>query len=61
MFSGEESAGRFLDLYLQHEQFLNLKGVRRITYLQYLDDFDKVAGESSRISRETKKGEQYRK
>jgi splicing factor 3A subunit 3 len=43
MFTGEEGYGRFFDLTILHEQYLNLpgvKGARRITYLQYLDAFD---------------------
>jgi len=43
MFTGEEGYGRFFDLTILHEQYLNLpgvKGARRITYLQYLDNFD---------------------
>ncbi|KAE8228372.1 hypothetical protein CF326_g6700 [Tilletia indica] len=42
MFSGEEAAGKFLDLYPSHTAFNNLKGVRRLTYLRYIDDFDKL-------------------
>lgn len=40
MFSGEESNGRFLDLTTLHEDYLNLPGIKRLTYLQYLDSFD---------------------
>jgi splicing factor 3A subunit 3 len=40
MFSGEESWGRFLDLTIYHERFLNLKGVRtNISYIDYLKTF----------------------
>jgi len=40
MFTGEESWGRFLDLNVFHEQFLNLKGVRtNISYIDYLKTF----------------------
>lgn len=60
MFSGEEMAGRFLDLYLYHEAYLNLKGVKRISYLAYIDDFDKLAGPSSPIPNHTKKTDAYR-
>src|SRR5205085_5670589 len=35
MFTGEESWGRFLDLNIFHERFLNLKGVR--TNISYID------------------------
>lgn len=60
MFSGEEMAGRFLDLYLHHEAYLNLKGAKRISYLAYIDDFDKLAGPSSPIPNHTKKLDAYR-
>lgn len=43
MFTGEEAYGRFFDLTTHHEEYLNLpgvKGLRRMTYLQYLDSFD---------------------
>ena len=40
MFTGEESWGRFLDLNIFHERFLNLKGVRtNISYIDYLKTF----------------------
>ncbi|CAO1623002.1 unnamed protein product [Parajaminaea phylloscopi] len=39
LFSGEEGAGRYLDLYEQHSQYLNLKGIKRTGYLNYLDRF----------------------
>lgn len=61
MFSGEEAAGRFLDVYVHHDAFLNLKGVRRISYLQYIDILDKIAGDGSRIPDETKRTEGYRR
>ncbi|TKY87594.1 hypothetical protein EX895_003608 [Sporisorium graminicola] len=60
MFSGEEMAGRFLDLYFYHEMYLNLKGAKRISYLAYIDDFDKLAGPSSLIPNHTKKTDAYR-
>lgn len=60
MFSGEEMAGRFLDLYLHHEAYLNLKGVKRISYLAYIDDFDKLAGPCSPIPNHAKKADGYR-
>lgn len=40
MFTGEEGYGRFLDLTAPHEQYLNLPGVKRINYVQYLESFD---------------------
>ena len=40
MFTGEEGNGRFLDMTTQHEAYLNLPGIKRPTYIQYLDIFD---------------------
>ena len=38
LFSGEESYGRYLDLYSNHTAFSNIKNLgKRPTYLQYLD------------------------
>lgn len=39
-FSGEEGFGRYLDLISLHNLFVNLKGIKRLDYLQYLDEFD---------------------
>ncbi|KDN53446.1 hypothetical protein K437DRAFT_253142 [Tilletiaria anomala UBC 951] len=61
MFSGEESSGRFMDLYTQHDMYMNLKGVKRLPYVVYLDHFDKLSGEESRIPHEAKRTEAYRK
>lgn len=44
MFTGEEQFGRYFDLTMLHEEFLNVPGIRQVkkpTYLQYLDTFDK--------------------
>ncbi|OAL43168.1 splicesome-associated protein [Pyrenochaeta sp. DS3sAY3a] len=62
MFTGEEGFGRFLDLTTLHDQYLNLKlssNARRLTYLQYLDAFDKFTPPECNISREQKKSEHY--
>lgn len=61
MFSGEEVGGRFLDLYVQHEAFLNLKGVKRCSYLQYLAQYADLAGENGKVPLEAKKSEAYRR
>ncbi|EPQ30477.1 uncharacterized protein PFL1_02003 [Pseudozyma flocculosa PF-1] len=61
MFSGEEMAGRYMDLYLHHDAFLNLKGVKRVTYLRYLDDFDKLAGQDAKVPDEAKRTDDYKK
>lgn len=41
MFTGEEANGKFFDLTKNHEEYLNLPGVKRITYLSYISLFDK--------------------
>lgn len=40
LFTGEEAFGKYLDLTILHESYLNLPGVKRVSYLQYLDIFD---------------------
>lgn len=37
MFTGEEGMGRHLDLNIQHTQYVNLKGAKRLNYMQYLN------------------------
>ncbi|OCF75015.1 splicing factor 3A subunit 3 [Kwoniella mangroviensis CBS 8886] len=37
VFSGEESHGKYLDLYLNHSQYMNLRGATRLSYLAYLE------------------------
>ncbi|KAG0003836.1 hypothetical protein BGZ80_005727, partial [Entomortierella chlamydospora] len=39
MFSGEEAGGRYLDLHEIHEQYMNLKSLKRTNYLGYLSEF----------------------
>lgn len=39
-FSGEESTGRYLDLNTIHSMYINLKGAKKLDYLQYLSEFD---------------------
>lgn len=59
MFTGEEAYGRFLDLTTQHEDYLNLPGVKRLTYLQYLDYFDIFTPPQCPIKRSDKTTDQY--
>ncbi|CDS07257.1 hypothetical protein LRAMOSA01206 [Lichtheimia ramosa] len=40
LFSGEEAFGRYLDMNALHGQYINLKGVKKMGYLQYLSNFD---------------------
>ncbi|KAK2748537.1 hypothetical protein FQN57_000671 [Myotisia sp. PD_48] len=59
MFTGEESLGQFFDLTKFHEDYLNLPGVKRITYLQYLDVFDTFTYPELPIKRSVKLTDQY--
>ncbi|KAF1954187.1 splicesome-associated protein [Byssothecium circinans] len=62
MFTGEEGFGRFFDLTMLHEQYLNLPAhqhVRRLTYLQYLDLFDVFVPPQCNIPRNHKMSEPY--
>ncbi|KAH6664525.1 hypothetical protein B0J14DRAFT_247569 [Halenospora varia] len=59
MFTGEESFGKFLDLTTIHELFLNLPGIKRLTYLQYLDSFDSFTPPHCNIKRPDKMTDQY--
>lgn len=61
MFTGEESNGRFLDLTSLHEDYLNLPGVKRLTYLQYLDNFDAFEPPRLPIKRQNKVTDTYLK
>ncbi|RKP10819.1 splicing factor 3a [Thamnocephalis sphaerospora] len=54
-FSGEESSGRFLDLHALHDQFLNLKDVKRVNYLTYLEQVERLE-----LVPRTSKGAAYR-
>ena len=48
-FSGEEGLGRFLDLIPSYNAYLNLKNVKRLSYIAYLQvffDFGRVPRES---------------
>ncbi|KAF7195839.1 Pre-mRNA-splicing factor sap61 [Pseudocercospora fuligena] len=62
MFTGEEAFGRFFDLTMRHEEYLNLpgvKGVRKLTYLQYLDNFDAFTPPKCNITRSDKMTDVY--
>ncbi|XP_031572757.1 splicing factor 3A subunit 3-like [Actinia tenebrosa] len=41
-FTDEEGYGKYLDLHEVYDMFLNLKGIERIDYLTYLDNFDRL-------------------
>jgi len=59
MFTGEEAYGRFLDLTGLHELYLNLPGIKRPLYLQYLDIFDIFVPPVCAIKRPDKMTDQY--
>ncbi|KAL9078612.1 MAG: hypothetical protein Q9157_002451 [Trypethelium eluteriae] len=62
IFTGEEGYGRYFDLYRQHEDYLNLPGIintKRVTYLQYLDYFDKFTPPQCPLRRSDKMTDKY--
>ena len=59
MFTGEEDYGKFLDLTTLHEDYLNLPGVKRLSYTQYLDTFDAFVPPQCPIKRADKTTDQY--
>lgn len=59
MFSGEEAFGRFFDLNSCHEAYLNLPGIKRLSYLQYLDAFDNFSPGAGGLKRGDKLTDQY--
>lgn len=59
MFTGEEGFGRFFDLTTVHDLYLNLPGIKRLTYLQYLDAFDIFVPPYLNIKRPEKMTVQY--
>jgi splicing factor 3A subunit 3 len=59
MFTGEEAYGQFFDLTQLHEQYLNIPGVKRLTYIQYLDQFDSFTPPQLPIKRSAKVSDKY--
>lgn len=59
MFTGEEAFGQFLDLTMIHEQWLNLPGVKRLAYTQYLGVFDLFTPPTINIKRKDKVSDKY--
>ena len=60
-FSGEEMGGRFLDLYVPYDTFINLDGVRRLSYLDYVSTFDRILSDEAYLPRSTKRSDAYQK
>ena len=59
MFTGEEAFGKFLDLTTLHEDYLNLPGIKRLSYIQYLENFDVFVPPQCPIKRADKTTDQY--
>ncbi|KAJ5765175.1 splicing factor 3a subunit 3 [Penicillium odoratum] len=59
MFTGEECFGQYMDLTSNHEQYLNLPGVKRLNYIQYLDVFDGFNPPLLNIKRKDKISDKY--
>lgn len=59
MFTGEEGFGQFLDLTTIHEDYLNLPGVKRLSYVQYLEVFDAFIPPTLSIKRKDKLSDKY--
>lgn len=59
MFSGEESLGRYLDLNPLHTHYINLKGVKKLDYLQYLNEFDDFATNYPKSIKSTEEYKNY--
>ncbi|TIB94518.1 hypothetical protein E3Q18_04260 [Wallemia mellicola] len=58
LFSGEETYGKYLDLHISHEQYVNLKGIpKRLNYLQYLDEFEQVEDLPKQVKAQSSYGE----
>lgn len=58
MFTGEEAFGRFLDLTMLHEEYLNIQP-KRVSYLQYLQIFDSFGPQYIAMKRADKSTDQY--
>ncbi|KAJ5908641.1 hypothetical protein N7495_001323 [Penicillium taxi] len=59
MFSGEEGYGKYLDLTELHAQYLNLPGVIRLSYMQYLEIFDSLTPPVFNLKRKDKLSDKY--
>ena len=56
-FSGEEAKGRYVDMHLLHEEYLNLKNIERVGYTAYL----KLAPRLTEVPQATARSASYAK
>ena len=56
-FTDEEGYGKYLDLNETFQKYINLKGIDRISYLQYLAEYDHMFA----IPREKKNTQEYKR
>lgn len=59
MFTGEEGFGQYLDLTALHDLYLNLPGVKRLSYVQYLEIFDSFTPPTMSLKRKDKVSDRY--
>ncbi|KAI6191199.1 Matrin-type domain-containing protein [Aphelenchoides bicaudatus] len=58
-FSDEEGYGKFLDMHLLYSQYVNLKGIKKIDYIRYLETFDQLYEISREITKKTGAYKEY--
>ncbi|KAJ3337284.1 hypothetical protein HDU93_001330 [Gonapodya sp. JEL0774] len=56
IFTAEEGLGRFLDLHALHDRYMNLSGVEKLSYVHYIDAFDRF----EEIQRSLKRSSEYK-
>ncbi|KAJ5146516.1 uncharacterized protein N7515_001080 [Penicillium bovifimosum] len=59
MFTGEEGFGQYLDLTSFHKDYMNLPGMKRLNYIQYLENFDSFTLPAMPIKRSDKISDRY--
>lgn len=58
-FTDEEGYGKYLDMHLLFEKYINLKGVTRIDYITYLTKFDHLYEISKEVTKKTGAYKEY--
>lgn len=56
-FTDEEGYGKYLDLNEIYQKYINLKGVERVSYIQYLSQYDHLFA----VPREKKNNQEYKR